>query len=327
MASSLPRTCFVSLCFIVLMFAVSLTAGGQTLPDSLIIIKRIWQNRMADEIIYRMDTFRIIRQERYYRLYDKRISAKHIRNLVTEIRKADNKYNNLSKYGIDTSRIRNGVFMLKAYVKDRKASGWNDLQKEVIAKELSTPENYHEALNNFMRYSESYSMHVGYRSDLVVKTFAAGKVEDELFSRKSRDSFKMLWTNQRGDTVYNYQIEKGIDRFVGPKKRRKPLMGEPLLKYLVEKIVESNSNILYRLAADSYKKEIDELKTDFELESAEEMYGRGRYIWNEPRTMKIVLRNDLMLPNVRMVFLAAATGSTIYSRDSVRGDLKYFLIR
>ena len=68
---------------------------------------------------------------------------------------------------------------------------------------------------------------------------------------------------------------------------------------------------LYKYSAYSYKPEIDELKTDFEIISFEEVYGRGRYIWDEPKTMKVVLKTQSMLNNINLAFLASKQGNTV----------------
>jgi hypothetical protein len=77
----------------------------------------------------------------------------------------------------------------------------------------------------------------------------------------------------------------------------------------------------------SYQTEINELQSDFQIISFEEVYGRGRYIWDEPKTMKITLKTDEMLPNVYLQFLASQVGNSIYSRDSIKKDYKQIIER
>jgi hypothetical protein len=81
------------------------------------------------------------------------------------------------------------------------------------------------------------------------------------------------------------------------------------------------------LSAYSYKKEIDELNSDFQVVSTEEVYGRGRYIWDEPKTMKIVLKNNQMLNNMHLVFMNSIRGNKIYPVDSVRRHYKEYINR
>jgi hypothetical protein len=81
------------------------------------------------------------------------------------------------------------------------------------------------------------------------------------------------------------------------------------------------------LSAYSYEKEISELSTDFKIISSEEVYGRGRYIWDEPKTIKITLKNKYMLPNVYLQFLDSKYGNTLYSRDSIKKDYKEIVSR
>ena len=105
------------------------------------------------------------------------------------------------------------------------------------------------------------------------------------------------------------------------------MAGRKLQKYFVNNIVDAYMPSLYQLAASSFQKEMDELKTDFFVLSSEEVYGRGRYILNEPLTMKIVLHNNLMADNVRLVFLASKKGNSLYSRDSIKKDYRTYVSR
>ncbi len=98
-------------------------------------------------------------------------------------------------------------------------------------------------------------------------------------------------------------------------------------KYIINKVVDNNVRELYKLSAYSYENEISDLSTDFEIISSEKVYGRGRYIWDEPKTIKITLKNEEMLPNVYMQFLASKFGETLYSRDSIKKDYKNILSR
>jgi len=50
---------------------------------------------------------------------------------------------------------------------------------------------------------------------------------------------------------------------------------------------------LYELSAYSYQKEIEELKSDFEIISFEKFTGEGATFWNEPKTMRIVFEKSI----------------------------------
>ena len=171
-------------------------------------------------------------------------------------------------------------------------------------------------------------MHNSYKNEFIVKFYSKGTISNEVKSRKYVWGYKMPWTNQSGDTLYNFSIETKLNDILSTKEKLKaPLKGEKLQKYLVNKIIDNYMPWLYKLSAYSYKKEIDELKSDFKVVSFEEIYGRGRYIWNEPKTMKIVLKNKLMYDNVNLVFLASKYGNTIYSRDSIKNDYTNYINR
>jgi len=161
-----------------------------------------------------------------------------------------------------------------------------------------------------------------------LRLYSKGAILNILKSRKYLWGYKMPWTNLTGDTIYNYNIETKLKDIISSKEKAKaPLKGNKLQKYLVNKIIDNYIPSLYKLSAYSYQKEIDELNTDFKVISFEEVYGRGRYIWNEPKTMKIVLKNKVMYDNVNLVFLASKRGNTIYSRDSIKKDYSKYIGR
>jgi len=162
-------------------------------------------------------------------------------------------------------------------------------------------------------------MHNSYKNEFIVKFYNKGAISNEVKSRKYVWGYKMPWTNQTGETIYNYNIETTLKDILSTKENLKALLtGAKLQKYLVNRIIDGYMSSLYKLSAYSYQKEIDELTTDFKVVSFEEVYGRGRYIWNETKTMKIVLKNNLMYDNVNLVFLASKYGNSIYSRDSIK---------
>lgn len=300
----------------------SLTAVGQTLPDSVVITYNMYVNDFSgSDNIYRTDNYSIILDGKKYVLNGKRVAKSKILNLLTELTKSDNIDNSLAKYELDTNWIKSHPEDLLNLYSDKERIDWNEQQKEFIFKKLTDLLNYREELSDFLSNGGSYTMHNSYKNEFEIKFYTKGTITKEVKSRKYVWGYKMPWTNQSGDTLYNFNIETILKDILSTKEKLKaPLKGDKLQKYLVNKIIDNYMASLYKLSAYSYKKEIDELNTHFNVVSFEEVYGRGRYIWNEPKTMKIVLKNKLMYENVYLNFLASKYGNTIYSRDSVKKD-------
>lgn len=307
----------------------SLSVAGQTLPDSVVITYNTYVNNFSgSDNIYRTDSYSIILDGDKYFLNGKRIAKSKILSLLTELTKSDNTDNSLAKYELDTNWIKSHPEDLLTLYSDKKRVDWNEQQKEFIFKKLTDLLNYKEELSDFLSNGGSYTMHHSYKNEFVVKFYTKGSIPNEVKSRKYVWGYKMPWTNQSGDTLYNFNIEKNLKEILSTKEKLKaPLKGDKLQKYLVNKIIDNYMASLYKLSAYSYQKEIDELNTDFKVVSFEEVYGRGRYIWNEPKTMKIVLKNKLMYDNVSLIFLASKYGNTIYSRDSIKKDYANYINR
>jgi hypothetical protein len=188
--------------------------------------------------------------------------------------------------------------------------------------------NYNKELDYYLSSGCCYTMHSSYKNEYIIKFYNKETISNEIKSRKYVWGYKMPWTNVSGDKIYNYSIETSLKSIISSNEKTKELLkGSKLLKYLVNKIVDNNMQSLYKLSAYSYQKEIEELKTDFDIISFEEVYGRGRYIWDEPKTMRVVLKNQLMLNNVSLIFLDSKQGNTIYSRDSIKKDYKQIIKR
>ena len=249
--------------------------------------------------IYRTDNYSIILDGKKYVLNGKRVAKSKILNLLTELTKSDNIDNSLAKYELDTNWIKSHPEDLLNLYSDKERIDWNEQQKEFIFKKLTDLLNYREELSDFLSNGGSYTMHNSYKNEFEIKFYTKGTITKEVKSRKYVWGYKMPWTNQSGDTLYNFNIETILKDILSTKEKLKaPLKGDKLQKYLVNKIIDNYMASLYKLSAYSYKKEIDELNTDFNVVSFEEVYGRGRYIWNEPKTMKIVLKNKLMYENI-----------------------------
>lgn len=315
---------------IALFLLTSLSGVGQTLPDSIVIIKNTYVNSFTEDgdNLYGTEISLMVLSGKRYILNGERISKFKIVDFLSAINETSNKDNSLLKYQIDTNWIKNNASELLTYYSNKKSFAWNEKQKEAIYKELTNTDNYRIELTNYLSSGCCYTMHNSYKNEYIIQVYVKDRVTEEIKSRKYVWGYKMPWTNKSGDTLYNYEIEKELGKILRTKsKTQEPLKGDKLLGYLVNRIVDNNQSSLYVLSAFTYLNEIEELKSDFEILSFNEVQGRGRYIWNEPATMRVRLKNKYMLDNVNLVFLASQTGNTIYSRDSLKKDYKRYIDR
>jgi hypothetical protein len=308
---------------------ISLKLTGQALPDSIIITNNTYvHNLSGSDITYRSDNYSIIHQSNGYFLNGDKISKTNILRLLSELSKPNNTDNFLGKYGIDTTWIKNNPGEILNLYTNKEDFEWNNQQKQYIFKELTNLKNYQTELNSYFSNGCCFTMHNSYSNEFVIRIYNKNVPIQEVKSRKFVWGYMQPWRNLNNDTLYNFQIEKKLNKLLSiSQKTKEPLYGKKMLKYLVNKIVGNNMSSLYVLSAYTYTKEIEELKTDFEILSFNEVQGRGRYIWNEPATMRVRLKNKFMLDNVNLVFLASKTGKTIYSRDSIKKDYKQYIER
>ncbi len=229
---------------------------------------------------------------------------------------------------IDTILIKqNPEQLIKFY--DDKYIGWNTQQVNFISDKLSQIETYKKDFESYLELGCCVHMHQRYRDEYLIKVFENGTLINTFTSRKSlQNSKKIPWTDNKGLKNYNLNVDKLFFEIVGSKKQDQELMfGNELTKYLVSKIIGNHKSTLYELSAYDYFEELNELKSDFEILNIGEVYGRGRYIWNEPKTYYARLTNNLMIPQVNIMFLATKEGKTIYSRDSIKSDYKDIINR
>ena len=313
----------------IILLLTSLSAVGQTLPDSVVIINNTYFNNFSgSDNLYRSDKYSIFLEGKDYFLNGNKIAKSKIISLLAELTKQNNADNSLAKYGIDTNWIKNNPTELLSNYSDKKRIEWNVQQKQFIFKELTNLTNYNTELNYYISSGNSYTMHNSYKIEFIINFYNKENISSQIKSRKYVWGYKMPWTNLSGDLIYNYNIETKLKSIISSKEKTKePLQDKKLLKYLVNKIVDNYMPTLYKYSAYSYQPEIDELKSDFEIISFEEVYGRGRYIWDEPKTMKVLLKNPSMLNNINLAFLASKQGNTIYSRDSIKKDYKEIIER
>jgi len=320
---------------ILILTIFSFTIKGQSIPEKIIVVRNTYQSQYYSdkEDIYRSDTIVLT-------------SKRKISKLSTELLKFDSEEQILEKVGIDTNFILNNPNeLLKLYNGDNKID-WNHKQKEFIFEKLTDINAYKSGLNEYIssytnkpyhRFPKFLKFHrvaicgMGmptYRYEYVILLYSKNDITNIFKSRKSTSGYNFPYKDQSNRVVYNYKIDKQLNKLFKQKiKADEPIKGNELLKYIVNQIIESNMRELYKLSAYSFEKEISELSTDFKIVSSEEVYGRGRYIWAEPKTIKITLKNKYMLPNVYLQFLDSKYGETLYSRDSIKRDYKEIISR
>jgi len=254
--------------------------------------------------------------------------SKKVNQLLTELKNTKSINQIFIETKIDTILIKqNPEQLIKFY--DNKYIGWNTQQVTFISEKLSQIETYKKYFESYLELGCCVHMHQRYRDEYVIKVFENGTLTNTFTSRKSFPNTKKIpWTDVNDLKNYNQNVDKLFFEIIGSKKRHQELMtGNELTKYLVTKIIDYHNPTLYELSAFDYFKELDELKSDFEILNIGEVYGRGRYIWNEPKTYYARLTNNLMMPQVNIMFLATKEGKSIYSRDSIKSDYKDIINR
>ena len=303
---------------VLLMTICILSVKGQIFPDKIIVVKNTYQNQYLsdkEEVIYRSDSITLT-------------SKRNISKLFIELFKFNSEEQLLDKFEINTNYIRNNSNELLKLYDGKNKIDWNEKQKEYIFKKLIDINAYKSGLNEYLSKGCCYTMHNAYRYEYIVLLYNKTKIVNIFTSRKSIWGYHFPYKDHSNRDAYNFDIDKQLNRLFKQKiKIAEPLKGKDLLKYVVNQIVENNMRELYKLSAYSYEKEISELTTDFTILSSEEVYGRGRYIWDEPKTIKITLKNKYMLPKVYLQFLDSKYGETLYSRDSIKKDYNEIVSR
>ena len=286
-------------------------------------------SKQTIEVHYNLYTTDFDNQEYLYKT--KQLNIKHskkVNQLLTELNNIKSINQIFKATKIDTILIKqNPEQLIKFY--DDKYIGWNTQQVNFISEKLNQIETYKKYYEGYLDLGCCVHMHQLYRNEYVIKVFENGTLTNTFTSRKSLpNSKKFPWTDSKDLKNYNQNVDKLFFEIIGSKKQYQKLMvGNELTKHLVTKIIDYHKPTLYELSAYDYFEELNELKSDFDILNIGEVYGRGRYIWNEPKTYYARLTNNLMMPQVNIMFLATKEGKTIYSRDSIKSDYKEIINR
>jgi hypothetical protein len=251
-----------------------------------------------------------------------------VNQFLTELKNAKSINQIFRETKIDTILIKeNPEQLIKFY--DNKYLRWNTQQVSFISEKLSQIETYKKYYERYLELGCCVHMHQRYRDEYVIKVFENGTLTNTFTSRKSLpETKKTPWTDSNNLKNYNQDLDKLFFEIIGKKKQfQKSMKAKDLTEYLVTKIIDFHKPTLYELSAYEYFEELNELKSDFEILNIGEVYGRGRYIWNEPKTYYARLTNNLMMPQVNIMFLATKEGKSIYSRDSIKSDYKDIINR
>lgn len=249
--------------------------------------------------------------------------TKKTNQLVAELYNSKNINDLFKETKIDTSAILNNPKSLIKFYND-KHIGWNKQQVDFISEKLNNIETYKSYFTDYIKLGCCVNLHQRYRDEYSIKIYLNGELKDIFTSRKSIiGSKKMPWTNNQNQFNYNSNIDKLIFEIIDDEYQyQKLLNGYNLTELLVTRIIDYNKQTLYELSAYDYIEKLKELKPEFEILKLGEVYGRGRYIWNSPKTYYARLSNSTMLPNVNIMFLASKQGKSIYSANKIKEDYK-----
>lgn len=253
--------------------------------------------------------------------------SEKINALIAELKNQKSINQLFAETKIDTTTvIENPKTLIKYY--DDKYIGWNSQQINYISEKLNNINNFKEYFSDYLELGCCVGMHQRYRDEYVIKIYENNNLIDTFTSRKSLpNSKKIPWKSSSNNLNYNISVDENFFDVIGSPKSISLMTGNKLMKFLVSKIIDSHKNKLYELSGYDYFDKLNELKTDFYVLNIGEIYGSGRYIWNESKTYYARLKNDLMLPRINIMFLATKEGKTIYSRDYIKSDYKNIINR
>jgi hypothetical protein len=304
----------------------AMSVHAQTLPDSIKVMKRTYV-RVGLFSTNETDSVFSIEIYSFHRIGDQYVSGEReaSKKLINQLQKfaVDTSFrtNALNNYGIDTDWIKQHPAEILASSPKKTYFRWNDAQKALIFKELTTIGNYKSALEEYIQEGCCYSMHQFYRKDFTIGFYLKEKLIGQLTSRKFNWGFAFPWTDQHGQQHFDARIDNALAKLLDSKRPPKLLKGKVLLQRLAKRIVEINERDLYKLAPRSYEKEISELRAEFRILSTDDLYGYGGY-WGNGGLIQVILHNDQLPAGVNIEFLASQNNNTIYSRDSVISKYK-----
>lgn len=318
---------------------------SQTVPDKIVVVK----NKYEVQHLYFFQGDSVFSEDEISVVSDTIVLTRKraIANLYKELVKFDTEERILEKFKLDTAYIlKNPNKLLKLFSGEEEIA-WNEKQKEFIFEKLTdlntykfefdqylseyTPSKKHQIFSGLCKHDQFSYCSLGmphYLDEYVILLYQNNQIINTYTSRKSTSGYKFPYKEQSNRVVYNYKIDQKLCQLFNLNvKIDRPLQGHGLLKNLVNRIIDNNVDDLQKLSPYSYEKEISELKTDFDIISSEEVNTRGRYLWDEPQTMQITLKNKYMLPQVYLQFMDSRYGDTLYSRDSIKKDYRGIISR
>ncbi len=302
---------------------ISFSVNSQNLIDKIVVTKNNFRSNYQST-----DTLISISDSLFNSQKKTITNKKEILKFVTEFQNDSKNKDLLSKFEIDTTYIKSNTEKLLQLYSNEEKIAWNTQQKEFIFKELKKIKNYQNELDEYLSIGCCYTMHSNYKKEFIIDFFESNNLINRYSSRRHVWSYELPWKDEKGNLNYNYQIEKLVNQLFNEKSENdEPLKGNALLKLMVNKIIGNNIRKLYKLSAYSYSKEMEELKSKFNIISFGELFGRGRYVWDEDKIIKVTLHNEEMLPNINLEFLASVENNSIYSRDSILKDYTKILER
>ena len=320
-----------------LFFFVILNLGcfaikGQTLPDSIIILKITyinngWSDTAYAESIYQVKKTNFTKSFNFYESNENSINISVVSDLLKELKNPDNFKNGLSRYQIDTNWVKNHIDKLIKRSPYAKRYFWNEKQRTFIKTSLTNSKNYELGLHNYLNNGCCYTMHNNYSYQLKIKFYLKGQIMNEITSRKYLWGFQFPWVDINNNKLYSFKIEQIIDRLLNyDRKIEEPLKGKPLLRLLVDNIFQASSDSLYKLAPYSFLTQINEFKPTFTIKSFSELSSYGGYYGDGP-LIQVVLNNAEMLPNLNIEWLASIKNNALYPRDSIIRSYKKLIDR
>lgn len=229
--------------------------------------------------------------------------------------------------GIDTVTIKSNPKSLIKYYNEGDLR-WNTQQVDFISEKLGDISVYKKYFYEYLSRGAGVTMHQRYKDLIILTLYDGANVVGTFTSRKSLPGTRKIpWENNKKELNYNPDIDEYFYQFTGVPHYIETIRKSKLTKQFVNQIVNYYNPILYDLSAYDYLKEIQELSPEFEIKKFGEVYGRGRYIWNQDKTFYVRLHNKQMSPNIDLMFLAEKQGRTIYSRQNVIADYKMIVQR